>query len=215
MRRTILCAAMVMVLMSDPLQAQNSSSRVRNFELAPLIGYRSNITFTTDPVVDGVRTKVGFDEGLAYGFSFGARFNDEDVVEFRWARQDTHFNVSGPTVPSSSQRVSIDQFHLDCSHEYEIGDWRVWARPYIMASVGASRISGTPDFSGFTRFSFGMGGGIKVYPSDQVGFKVQFEWLPIVFDPKTQVACGNGCVIRFGGKLGTQTEITAGPIFRF
>jgi opacity protein-like surface antigen len=206
---------MLMVVMSLPLQAQNKSSKVRNFEIAGLIGYRSNISFNTDPAVDGFYTKVGFDEGLAYGVSFGGRFNDDDVVEFRWARQDTNFTINGPTVPSSSQRVSIDQFHLDCSHEYVIENWRVWARPYIMASIGASRISGTSTFAGYTRVSFGMGGGIKVFPSEEWGFKVQLEWLPIVFNPQTQVACGNGCAIRFGGKLGTQTEITAGPIFRF
>jgi hypothetical protein len=60
-----------------------------------------------------------------------------------------------------------------------------------------------------------MGGGIKVFPSRQVGFKVQAQWLPIVFNPETTAICSGNCVIRFGGKLGSQAELTAGPVFRF
>jgi hypothetical protein len=213
MWRKISIAAATIVVLTCPLAAQNQPApRYRYWEVSPMFGYRTNITFTTDPVVEGVKQKITFEEGGAYGLSFAGRVNDEDIVEFRWTRQDTHVRFNPAVTPES--RISIDQFHLDLSHEYEIHEW-LQARPYIMGSFGLTRISGNGTFPSFNRFSFGLGGGIKVFPSEMVGFKVQAQWLPIVFNPEVTANCITGCVIRFGGKLGSQGELIAGPVFRF
>lgn len=205
--RTSIAAAMLII--SYPLAAQS-----QHWDVTPLFGYRSDISFNTDPVVDNVPSKITFNGGFAFGVAFGGRVNDEDVVEFRWSRQETRVRFS-PAFASSS-RVHLDQFHFDFSHEYEIKGWPE-GRAFIMASIGATRVSGSDSFPGFTRLSFGMGGGIKAFPfsSPQVGFKAQVQWLPIVFNPQTTARCISDCVIRFGGKLGSQVEIAAGPVFRF
>jgi hypothetical protein len=49
----------------------------------------------------------------------------------------------------------------------------------------STHISGSTD-SNFTRFSFGIGGGVRFYPSRHVGFKIQAEWLPALVDPQVQ-----------------------------
>ena len=214
MWRRLCITAAALVAAACPLAAQTQQPEFKDlyWEVTPLFGYRSNVTFMTDPVVNNVRSKITFEGGPAYGVAFGARFHDEDQVEFRWMHQDARVRFSPDFTPSSE--VNIDQFHLDCSHEYELDGWPE-GRPYVMLSIGASRISGTPSFGGFTRFSFGMGGGLKVFPSPQVGFKVQAQWLPIVFNPEITAQCAGNCVIRFGGKIGSQVELAAGPVFRF
>jgi opacity protein-like surface antigen len=190
--------------MSQALAAQHPSDSDRlQLEVTPLFGYRTNMSFKTDPDADGITSKFVFDASPAYGFAIGFRSHDEDVVEFRWSRQDTRTGWI------------LNQFHLDCSHEYVVDEWPAWARPYIMASVGATHISNTTNFPVVTRFSFGLGAGIKIFPSPRVGFKVQAEWLPVWITQKAKAFCSGGCVVRFSGQLGSQGEVTAGPVFRF
>lgn len=212
MWRRLSIAAATLVAISCPLATQAQDlPKYHYWEVTPLFGYRTNISFATDAEND-VPSKITFEGGAAFGLAFGGRINDEDVIEFRWTRQDAHVRFSPELTPSS--QLKIDQFHLDFSHEYEIEEWPR-ARPYVMASIGMTRFSGTATFGSFTRFSFGMGGGLKVFPTTHVGLKVQAQWLPVVFNPQTTAYCVTGCVIRFGGKLGSQAEVTAGPVFRF
>ena len=184
-------------------------------EVTPLFGYRTTINFTAEPGIEGVAPKVVVASNPAYGIAVGFRAHDEDVVEFRWSRQQTRLRVMGPIVVPSNARVTLDQFHMDCSHEYVVDEWPLWVRPYIMGSVGATRISGTDGFGSITRFSFGIGAGIKVFPSRQLGFKVQAEWLPLVMTQDVRALCSGGCVIHFRAQVASQGEVTIGPVFRF
>jgi len=204
-----------LVVMSCPLAAQNPPEPLLGIEITPHVGYRTSIHFITEPGVDGVTNRVSLDSGPSRGVAVGVRYNDGDVVEFRWARQDTHLNVVGPVVPLFRQRVTLDQFHMDCSHEYVVDEWPLWARPFIMASVGATRVSSTDGSPSFTRFSFGIGGGVKVFPFRRFGFKFQAEWVPLWVNPEVRALCGYGCVIFLSGRLAHQGEVTISPVFRF
>jgi hypothetical protein len=84
----------------------------------------------------------------------------------------------------------------------------------VLASVGATHVSGSTSID-FTRFSFGIGGGIRFYPSRHYGFKIQAEWVPVFADPTVAFICGGGCVVHVGGTASSQGEVLAGPIFRF
>jgi len=203
-------------MISSPLVAQDRTHPDRTqVEITPLFGYRTNMSVTTDPGIEGVTSKIVFRDAPAYGVAVGVRAHDEDVVEFRWSRQQSRLLVVGPIVAPSNERVTLDQFHMDCSHEFVVEEWPLWARPYIMASVGATHISSTELLGSMTRFSFGIGAGIKVFPSRQVGFKVQAEWLPLWITQSVGAVCSGGCVVRFTGQLISQGEVTIGPVFRF
>jgi hypothetical protein len=213
-RREAGIVGIVLVLFAHPLAAQHKSEYPVNVELSPLFGYRTNMSFRTEPNPEGVSARVVLDSSPAPAVALGVRYHDEDVVEFRWIRQDTRLRVTGPSI-ASVQRVTLDQFHLDCAHEYVLDEWPQWARPYIMGSVGATHISGGEGFPGFTRFSLGIGTGIKVFPFKKVGFKAQAQWLGLWVDPESKTFCNGGCIIQFSGKLVSQGEVTIGPVFRF
>ena len=109
----------------------------------------------------------------------------------------------------------LDQFHLDFTHEYAIEGWPVGARPFVMGSVGASRISNASNGS-FVRFSMGLGGGIKFFLNRHFGVRVQAQWLPLFVDPEVvSFVCGGGCVVHLNAGLSSQGEVAIGPIFRF
>ena len=203
------------LLLPAVLVAQQTTDTYRpHFDLTALFGYRTTVSFPIDPAVQGSNAKVVFDSGPSYGFSAGMRFHDDDVIEFRWARQDSHAHLEDVTLISSRQRITLDQYHGDFTHEYILGEWPKWARPFVIGSVGATHVTGTAN-TNFTRFSFGLGGGVKVFAGQHLGFRMQGEWLPIVLNPHATVFCGGGCIVHVGGTLGSQGEALIGPFLRF
>jgi hypothetical protein len=198
---------------SSLLEAQTEPKPPR-FDFTPLIGYRSTMSFSVEPNVSGTNPRVVFDSNPSFGFAFGGHINDEDVIEFRWARQDSHTHTENVPGIVSRQSVTLDQFHGDFTHEYFLDNWKPWARPFIIGSVGATHLS-VDSGSSFTRFSFGLGGGVKFFPARHLGFRVQAEWLPIVVNPNVAFVCGGGCIIHLSSNLANQGEVVVGPIFRF
>ncbi len=184
------------------------------FDLTPLVGYRTTIAFPTgeDPQHPG--PNVVFDARPSYGIAFGFRLEEEKLIEIRWARQDSYVHLEG-SAPFPSEKVVLNQLHGDFTYEPIVDQWPGWARPFVMASIGATHIGGGTS-SSFTRFSFGLGGGIKVYFTRHVGLRMQAEWLPIVVDPGVgSFVCGGGCVVQLSGNAVSQGEIAVGPVFRF
>jgi hypothetical protein len=205
----------LMLLIPVGIAAQTSTDTNRpHFDLTPLSGYRTSVSLPLDPAVQGSNAKMIFDSDPSYGFAAGMRFHDEDVIEFRWARQDSNTHLEGSNLIALQQKVTLDQYHGDFTHEYILYDWPDWARPFVIGSVGATHISGRLN-THFTRFSFGLGGGIKFFVGKHFGFRMQAEWLPIVVNPHAAFYCGGGCVIHIGGTIGSQGEVIAGPLLRF
>jgi hypothetical protein len=194
-------------------QDQSEPRRLR-FDVTPFIGYRTILTFPVEPHITGINPCVVLDPSASYGFSIGMRPREEDLIEVRWARQDSYIETEEITPQPPQQRIILDQFHGDFSHEPLVEDWPWRAKPYVLASVGATHVSGSANIS-FTRFSFGIGGGIRLYATRHFGFKVQAEWLPVIANPRVAFVCGGGCVVLVRGTAASQGEVFAGPIFRF
>jgi len=191
-------------------QADNKPLRI---DITPLFGYRTSMSFPTVQNMQRSGPNAILTAKPSYGGTFGWRLNEEDLIEWRWTRQNTDMHLDGLSL--LNEKVVLDQFHGDFTHEYILDEWPVWARPYVMGSVGATHIGGTAG-SSFTRFSFGLGGGIKVYFNRRLGFRMQAEWLPLVVNPTVGAfVCGGGCVVRLNATLVPQGEFVVGPLFRF
>jgi len=212
----VFLAALLQVLLLAPaLMAQEPPApKPLRFDLTPFVGYRTSMSFPVEPQVTGSNPRVVLDASPSYGFSFGMRPREEDLIEVRWARQDSYLHAEEIASPPPRERVVLDQFHGDFSHEPLIEDWPWWAKPFVLASVGATHVSSDQSLS-FTRFSFGIGCGIRLYATRHFGFKIQAEWLPVVANPNVAFVCGGGCIVHVGGTAASQGEVIAGPIFRF
>lgn len=209
----VLKFALLLLSQAIASQAQVEPKRMR-FDFTPLIGYRTSVTFAGEPTIMGQTPHVVLEDSPSYGAAVGFRLDEEDLIEFRWARQNTRIHTENAIVMTSRPTVTFDQFHGDFTHEYIRDDWPKWARPYIIGSAGATHMFGNT-MSSFTRFSFGIGGGIKVFPTRHFGFRFQGEWLPIVIDPHVAFVCGPGCIMHLTGQLSSQGEFTMGPLLRF
>ena len=206
---------LIVILYSGGLASQSTTaaqdqSKPLRFDLTTLVGYRTSMLFPTGHppsphLILGAKP--------SYAVAVGVRLDEEDVIEFRWARQETHAHVEG--VPYSNEKVVLDQFHGDFTHEYIPDEGHRWARPFVMGSVGATRVAGGANNS-FIRFSFGLGGGVKVFFTRHLGLRMQGEWLPLVVEPEvTSFVCGGGCIALLSARLVSQGEIVAGPVLRF
>lgn len=212
----VFIVALFLIVLSSALMAQQQPEPwSQRFELTPFMGYRTSMSFPVELHVTGTNPRVVLDASPSYGVSIGMRLRaQEDLVEVRWARQDSYVHAEDLIPQPPTQRVILDQFHGDFSHEALVEDWASWAKPFVLASVGATHVSGNSNIN-FTRFSFGIGGGIRFYPSRHFGFKIQAEWLPVFADPHVAFICGSGCIVHVGGTLSSQGEVLAGPILRF
>lgn len=212
-RRGYLFVALLMIAVS---------AHGQKYEITPLIGgsYGGTIKLeqASTPNVDA-HVADSFIFGVAGGFRFEGE-EGYDAIEFRWFRQDTHlFFKQDPLVatPLSSASfrpgIALDHFLGDFTHEFTIEE-APKIHPFVTLSLGAARMS-TPASSA-TRFAFGIGTGVKVYPGKHWGFRLSVEYLPIVMSAELQrLVCAGGCIVVLDGGVMNQFVFSAGPSFRF
>ena len=196
------------------MAAAQAEPKPLHLDFSPLVGYRTSMTFSAQRDSRGTSPHIVVNSGPSYGFTFGMRIDEGNLVEFHWARQGTQVHFENTTSPHANPRMVLDEFHGDFTHEYILDEWPHWARPFIMGTVGATYVSGGASTS--TRFSFGLGTGIKLQANRHLGFRVEAAWLPILINPEIKtIVCGGGCVIHAGGQLVSQGEFSIGPVVRF
>jgi opacity protein-like surface antigen len=205
---SVRCAVLLLIAVGTLASAQ------RRFDISPFVGYRSSMTFYTAPDSQpGVKARLS--DGASLGFAAGIRYDETAVIEFRFTRQNTSTTLNGTSVAPSFTTITtrLEQYHADFTREF-VFDNAPGVRPFLNASVGATRISWLARTD--TRFSFGIGGGVKYFPVKWFGLRLQAQWLPIWLNPELKgIACGGGCVIVLGGRLASQGEVSVGPTFSF
>ena len=195
----------------------------QRYEVTPLVG----VTFGGTMHLEQTGTENFYGhiaDSLSYGLAVGYRFegddaNDHDVVEFRWRRQDSHMYLKqdplAVTPYSSSFRpsIAINHFMGDFTHEFTVPEARSF-EPFISGSLGAALLSAPA--SSAVRFAFGIGAGVKIFPSQHYGFRIKVEYLPTVMHTELQkLVCVGGCVVVLNGGVMNQFEVSLGPAFRF
>jgi hypothetical protein len=199
----------------------------QHVDITPLIGARVGGSIDLQEEGQPQQARARLAESLTFGVAAGFRFFDEEgcedcsVVEFRWMRENTHlgFKETTPvptplaTTVSGRAAVTLDHYLADFTHEWNLDEAKS-VRPFVVGSLGAARFS--TSVSASTRFTFGLGAGVKIFPQRHWGVRLQVEYLPILMhaDPQ-RVVCATTCVVALGGGLMNQFEFTAGPVFRF
>src|SRR5260370_38858559 len=107
--------AMLLIALPSALIAQQQPElKPLRFDFTPFMGYRTSMSFPVEPHVTGTNPRVVLDASPSYGAAFGMRLHaEEDLVEIRWARQDSYVHAEDITPQPPRQRVILDQFHGD------------------------------------------------------------------------------------------------------
>lgn len=208
----MISARCLLLLQGVAVCSVNAQQRI---DITPFLGYRSAATFSAPADAGEPGVKARLSDGRSMGIAAGFRWEDTAVVEFRFTRQNTATTLSGTTVEPALRTFStrLEEYHADFMREFPLEN-APRVRPFLNASVGVTRLSWTSRSE--SRFSFGIGGGVKYFPLKWFGIRLQAQWLPIWLNPEVKgLACGGGCVVSFGGKLADQAEVSLGPIFSF
>lgn len=195
----------------------------QNFEITPLVGATLGGTLHLEETgVPNYYAHIAdaFSYGLAGGYRLDAGDGGHDVFEFRWLRESSHlFLAQSPLIPTpygaSSFRhsVTLDRFLGDFSHEFPIQESST-IEPFVSASMGAALMS--LPASSATRFAFGLGAGVKIFPAPHWGFRLEAEYQPIVMHTELQrLVCSGGCIVVLNGGIMNQFQLSIGPAFRF
>ena len=195
----------------------------QSYEITPLVGARFGGTMELEQTgAPNVNAHIA--DSVSFGVAGGYRFDTvdpegHDLIEFRWMRQNSHLSVKqdplsvNPLATPFRQSISLDHFLADFTHEFIVRE-APRIQPFLTGTLGASLLS-APASSG-TRFAFGIGAGVKIFPTVRWGLRLKAEYLPTLMHTELQtLVCAGGCIVVLNGGVMNQFEVSIGPSFRF
>ncbi len=208
--RLKLLAAALALLTAVPSFAQTSPGA---FELTPYGGYRFGGTFED---VDG-QGEVELDDDASFGLIMNFRESGNTQWEVIYSQQNTTADIADFALPLSEVDIRLQSLQLGGTYMGE-GE-RV--RPYLAATIGGTHVE--PDDSAFdddTFWSFSIGGGLQIAPSNRVGLRLEARGWGTLVSSSTSLFCSSGpqgglCAIEIDGRMLWQFETFAGVVFRF
>jgi hypothetical protein len=185
------------------------------FEIQPFAGYKygGGVDVASNPL--GIH-RINVDSSVAYGVT--ATFNPTARLglEFLWDRQPTNATgkfSGGGTYPTKIG-FTMDQYHGDFL--YSFTDHLSKLEPFLLVGFGASNMHGGG--SSTTKFSFGLGGGVKYFMTRHIGFRVQARYTPTyAYSTSGGVWCNwwGYCWVVPNDHFIQQGDVTGGVVFRF
>jgi hypothetical protein len=113
--------------------------------------------------------------------------------------------------------LSIDYLQFGGTY---IGPSRL-ARPFLAATVGLSRFDPeASQFSAETYFAFSIGTGVKLWPENRFGLRLEGRLYGSVLDSESKIFCASdsensACLISTKAEVLWQWEMMFGAILRF
>lgn len=196
----------VLMLTAGHVSAQQQPPT--QFSVTPFVGYRGGGSFTD--ATTGAKLKL--DDAQTYGLAVDINVTQETEVELLWSRQRSKLKADAPvTVPLFDMHV--DYFHIGGTYLFSTEG----VQPFLVATIGVTRFD--PQRSNFesdTKFSFGIGGGVRVPISRHFGFRFEGRAYGTVLSNDSDVLCVNSsCLIHADGTLLWQYEANAGVYLSF
>ena len=145
------------------------------FEIQPFGGYKygGGVDVAGNPL--GF-SRINIDSSVSYGitgtFNPAARLG----LEFLWDRQPTNATgkFSGGGTYPTKVGFTMDQYHGNFL--FSFADHQSKVEPFLLVGFGASNMHGGG--SSTTKFSFGVGGGVKYFVTRHLGFRAQARYTP-------------------------------------
>jgi hypothetical protein len=191
------------------LHAADLRAEQRGFEIAPVGGYRFGGDFFE--LVAG--QEVDLDGAPAAGVAASVPLGHGLHLEGVFTRQKAHLSTpGGPFTPPARWHITVDHYGVGGLREFRDGN----VRPFLNSVFGLTHYASEGDRE--VRFSFGAGGGVKLFPSRRIGVRLDARSFWTFVDAEGDFwACvsGVGCSLNFNVQVVWQAEFTAGLIFRF
>jgi outer membrane protein with beta-barrel domain len=205
------CVAIVLflaVVACASANAEDTNAPPTKFSIGAFIGYRGG--------GEGTDVNTGAHYQLAPAQSYGLvadfRVSPDTEVELLWSQQNTRVQQTSP--------VNAQLFDVNVGY-YQIGGSYLFTnegvQPFMVASMGVTYFSPQqPGYQNETKFSFGIGGGVKVPVGRHFGLRLEARAYGTVLENNSSAVCTNGsCLIHVSGNLMWQYEANAGVYLSF
>jgi outer membrane protein with beta-barrel domain len=143
------------------------------FELTPTAGYRLAGDFNTrsNDAFDS-RLKVKVDESAVFGLTFDIPLSPYWQLELLANRQRTEFSTDDGLLSPSDKLGDVDLTFVHAGFLLQWGGGQV--SPFLTASAGVTHIEPRfNDLDADNRFSASLGGGVKVFVNQNLGFRFE------------------------------------------
>ena len=161
-----------------------------------------------------------------WGIDFGYFVNDRFEIGALYAIQKSGLQY---TTPKGFKDVGegFDVQNIMGTFTFNTGDMRSRTRFYLLGGFGATRFGNvtiiddngsTSQVGGKSKFATTWGAGVKMYPSDRIGWKLGIRWTPTnLGDTADEWICGGGTCLVTGTntQYSHQVEFSGGVTIRF
>ncbi|HEU4624490.1 MAG TPA: hypothetical protein VFS52_07005 [Steroidobacteraceae bacterium] len=200
--------ALLGMLAIAPVHAAESEAARRDarFEIIPYLGFRDGGSFK----IEGSDQSANVDGHASFAIAFNLVLPAEELrYHFYYSRQETEVE---------SSPLNIEYLHLGGTMT---PDPSLALMPYVIGSMGVTRFA--PRGAGLsdeTRFSLGLGGGLRIPTRTRVEVLLEARGFLTVISASTSFFCSSGatggvCALRGHGSSFWQYELLAGASFAF
>jgi hypothetical protein len=202
MNRWVLVAAVL-----GPLLGYGSTARAQSWEVSGLFGYTPSSSLDRRaPEFDALDVGGGFTWAAQVGRSFGPRW----AAEVLWTRQQSALAFDVDSGDAELFTFTIGGLHGNAVYHFAEPDARL--RPFVFGGLGATFFTGAGEPSE-TKFSLGLGGGVKYFRWKSFGFRGQIRYKPVLLNDE---GSGDFCdPFGFCQSWLQQLELVGGLTFRF
>jgi opacity protein-like surface antigen len=187
------------------------SAAAAGFEITPFAGYTWGGQFTDS--VTGTTLEVK--ESNNYGIMLDFNQDPQSQIELYFSRQSSQLRANTSTFTGNPLfDLDIEYYHIGGTYA-PMDSGKI--KGFVAGSLGATHM--VPQGAGLdsvTKFSFSLGGGVKLYATEHIGFRLEGRWFGTFFDGSGSAFCTNGaCAVNVQGDLFSQFVANAGVIIAF
>ncbi len=201
---------LLLVLSPWAIALSSSPADAAQFEITPFAGFTWGGTFTDS--VTG--TTLRADDTKSYGLMLDFQIDERTQYELYVSRQATRLRTDkGPFTGNPLFDLDIEYYHIGGTYTEAEGK----VKPYVVGGLGATHmVPQGPGLNAETKFSFDLGGGVKLQATEHIAFRLEGRWFGTLFNGSGAVFCSNGvCAVNVQGDLFSQFVANAGVSFGF
>ena len=199
--------ALVLLSTTGALLCTSWPARGQSLEVSGLAAYTPSTGLANQaPELSETGIRGGFTWGLQAGWLLTPRWG----VEALWTRQASAQTIETDAGSADLFTMTVRQLHGDVVYHLRPTDARL--RPFVFGGLGATFFS-ADDLESETKFSFGLGAGVKYFPWDAIGIRAHFRYKPTMMNDEDAADFCDP----FGFCQGTlsQVEFAGGVVVRF
>ena len=199
-RLTAGASAIILLALSAPAWAQS-------WEVSGLAGHTPSVALDRRaPEL----SELDIRDGFTWGVQGARRFTPHWSAEVLWSQQSSALQVGTEAGTAELFAMTVRQLHGNVVHDFGGVDARL--RLFVFGGLGATFFS-ADDLESETKFSFGLGGGVKYFPWKAIGLRAHFRYKPTMLNDED---AGDFCD-PFGFCQGAlqQIELAGGIVVRF